>query len=70
MVWIEHSRLGRVSIGHGSNAANNSILVDLSGKGMAASNGVFLHPSAFIIGQAPAVHTPTLHLGQLLPGHG
>ncbi len=52
MVWIEHSRLGRVSIGHGSNAANNSILVDLSGKGMAASNGVFLHPSAFVIGQA------------------
>ena len=47
MVWIEHSRLGRVSLGHGSNAANNSILVDLSGKGMAASNGVFLHPAAF-----------------------
>jgi hypothetical protein len=47
MVWIEHSRLGRISIGHGSNAANNSILVDLSGKGMAASNGVFLHPAAF-----------------------
>ena len=23
MVWIEHSRLGRVSLGHGSNAANN-----------------------------------------------
>ncbi len=43
MAWIEHSRLGRVSIGHGSNFANNSILVDLSGKGMAASNGVFLH---------------------------
>ncbi len=43
MAWIEHSRLGRISIGHGSNFANNSILVDLSGKGMAASNGVFLH---------------------------
>jgi hypothetical protein len=49
MVWIEHSRLGRVSLGHGSNAANNSILVDLSGKGMAASNGVFLHPAAFVL---------------------
>ncbi len=49
MVWIEHSRLGRVSIGHGSNAANNSILVDLSGKGMAASNGVFLHSNAFVL---------------------
>ena len=50
MVWIEHSRLGRVSIGHGSTAANNAMLVDLSGKGMAASNGVFLHSSAFRIG--------------------
>jgi hypothetical protein len=49
MAWIEHSRLGRISIGHGSNYANNSILVDLSGKGMAASNGVFLHPAAFRI---------------------
>jgi hypothetical protein len=49
MAWIEHSRLGRISIGHGSNFANNSILVDLSGKGMAASNGVFLHQSAFRI---------------------
>jgi hypothetical protein len=49
MVWIEHSRLGRVSLGQGSTAANNAILVDLSGKGMAASNGVFLHPSAFFI---------------------
>ena len=49
MVWIESARLGRVSLGHGSNAANNSILVDLSGKGMAASNGVFLHPAAFVL---------------------
>jgi hypothetical protein len=57
MVWIEHSRLGRVSIGHGSNAANNSILVDLSGKGMAASNGVFLHPAAFVIGQANGAYS-------------
>jgi hypothetical protein len=52
MAWIEHSRLGRISIGHGSTAGNNAILVDLSGKGMAASNGVFLHPSAFIIADA------------------
>jgi hypothetical protein len=43
MAWIEHSRLGRVSLGHGSTAANNAILVDLSGKGMAASNDVRLH---------------------------
>jgi hypothetical protein len=59
MVWIEHSRLGRVSIGHGSNAANNSILVDLSGKGMAASNGVFLHPAGFYINNGAAYSSAT-----------
>ncbi|MBN9276283.1 MAG: porin, partial [Hyphomicrobium sp.] len=47
MAWIEHERLGRVSIGSGSSAANNIILVDLSGKGMAASNDVRLMNSGF-----------------------
>ena len=45
MAWVEHSRLGRVSIGQGATAANNAILVDLSGKGMAASADVRLHSS-------------------------
>ncbi|MBN9263769.1 MAG: porin [Hyphomicrobium sp.] len=47
MAWIEHERLGRVSLGAGSSAANNIILVDLSGKGMAASNDVRLMNSGF-----------------------
>jgi hypothetical protein len=45
MAWIEHSSLGRVSIGHGSTSANNAILVDLSGKAMASSNYVALTSS-------------------------
>ena len=51
MAWVEHSRLGRVSMGHGSTAANNIILIDLSGKGMGASNDVRLHSSGFRIAQ-------------------
>jgi hypothetical protein len=47
LAWVEHSRLGRITMGHGSTAANNAILVDLSGKGMAASNDVTLHNSGF-----------------------
>lgn len=47
--WVEHSRLGRVTIGMGSSAANNVILVDLSGKGMGASNDVRLMSSGFRI---------------------
>jgi hypothetical protein len=45
MAWLEHSRLGRVSLGHGVVAAGNVITVDLSGKSMAASNDVRLHSS-------------------------
>jgi hypothetical protein len=52
MAWVEHSRLGRVSLGHGSSAANNVILVDLSGKGMGASNDVRLMNSGFRIRRA------------------
>jgi len=57
MAWVEHSRLGRVSIGHGSSAANNVILVDLSGKGMGASNDVRLHSSGFQIAQNNGVYS-------------
>jgi hypothetical protein len=69
MAWIEHSRLGRISIGHGSTAANNAILVDLSGKGMAASNGVFLHPAAFRIAQANGAYSNATW-GNFFQGNG
>jgi hypothetical protein len=57
MAWVEHSRLGRVSIGHGSSAGNNAILVDLSGKGMAASNDVRLHSSGMRIASTGGVYS-------------
>ncbi len=57
MAYVEHSRLGRVSIGHGSSAANNVILVDLSGKGMGASNDVRLHSSGMFIGLSNGLHS-------------
>jgi hypothetical protein len=58
LAWIEHSRLGRVTIGHGSTAANNAILVDLSGKGMAASNDVTLHNSGFLLHLGGGTYSP------------
>ncbi len=69
MAWVEHSRLGRVSMGHGSTAANNAILVDLSGKGMAASNDVRLHSSGMYIafGVGGGVHS-NLTWGNLFNG--
>jgi hypothetical protein len=69
MAWIEHSRLGRVSLGHGSTSANNAILVDLSGKGMAASNDVRLHSSGMLIafGTLGGVHS-NLTWGNLFNG--
>ena len=68
MVWIESARLGRVSLGHGSNAANNSILVDLSGKGMAASNGVFLHSNAFVLSNGLVYAAGGQNWGQFFQG--
>ena len=59
LAYIEHSRLGRVTMGHGSTAANNAILVDLSGKGMAASNDVVLHNSGFLINDGTTYSTTT-----------
>ncbi|WP_072384929.1 porin [Hyphomicrobium sp. CS1BSMeth3] len=49
--YVEHSRLGRVEMGFGATEANNIILIDLSGKGMAASNDVRLHNSSMRIAQ-------------------
>ena len=49
MAWMEHSRLGRVSIGHGNMASTNAMLVDLSGKSMGASNYIALHAGGMFI---------------------
>ena len=57
LAWIEHSRLGRVTMGHGSSASNNAILVDLSGKGMAASNDVRLHSNGMFIARSDGIHS-------------
>jgi hypothetical protein len=49
MAWMEHSRLGRVSIGHGNMASTNAMLVDLSGKSMGAGNYIGLHAGGMFI---------------------
>ena len=55
--YVEHKRLGRVEIGFGSTEANNIILIDLSGKGMAASNDVRLHNAAMRIAQGNGLYS-------------
>ena len=47
MVWIEHIRLAVCRLAWLERCETH--LVDLSGKGMAASNGVFLHSNAFVL---------------------
>ena len=68
MAWVEHSRLGRVSLGHGSTAANNIILIDLSGKGMGASNDVRLHSSGFNIRTAGGTTVSNATWGNFFQG--
>ena len=58
-VWIEHSRLGRVTIGQGNTASTNSMLVDLSGKSMGSSNYIALHAGGMVLNNGAAYGTAT-----------
>ena len=46
-VWLRHSQLGMVKIGHGSTATDNLILIDLSGAAAAMTSDVALWMGGF-----------------------
>jgi hypothetical protein len=46
-VWLRHSQLGMVKIGHGSTATDNLVLIDLGGKSSAATPDVGLYNGDF-----------------------
>jgi hypothetical protein len=68
MAWIEHSRLGRVSIGQGNMASTNSMLVDLSGKSMGAGNYIGLHAGGMLTNNGVSYNTTTW--GNYITGTG
>jgi hypothetical protein len=48
-VWLRHSQLGMVKIGHGSTATDNLILIDLGGMSGASTSDVALYNGGFAI---------------------
>ncbi|MFM9937879.1 MAG: porin [Hyphomicrobiaceae bacterium] len=51
-VWLKHSRLGMVKVGHGSTATDNLVLIDLGGVAGAATPDVALYNGGFILRHA------------------
>ncbi len=48
-VWLKHSQLGRIEIGHGSTATDNLVLIDLGATGSAATPNTLLYNGGFVI---------------------
>jgi hypothetical protein len=46
-VWLRHSQLGMLKVGHGSTATDNLILIDLGGMGGAGTSDVALYNGGF-----------------------
>lgn len=46
-VWLKHSQLGMLKIGHGSTATDNLVLIDLSGRSSAGTPDIGLYNGAF-----------------------
>ncbi|HRD76527.1 MAG TPA: porin [Hyphomicrobiaceae bacterium] len=48
-VWLRHSQLGMIKVGHGSTATDNLVLIDLGGLGGAATMDASLYNGGFIL---------------------
>ena len=48
-VWLRHSQLGMVKVGHGSTATDNLTLIDLGAMGGASTSDVALYNGGFIV---------------------
>ncbi len=70
-VWLRHSQLGMVKIGHGSTATDNLTLMDLGGTGGAATSDVALYNGGFILRSNAGLlgATTNLNWGQATRGH-
>ena len=53
-VWLRHSQLGMIKVGHGSTATDNLILIDLGGMAGAGTSDVALYNGGFHPSDGPA----------------
>jgi hypothetical protein len=54
-VWLQHSQLGKIKIGHGSTATDNLVLIDLGGMAGAGTPDLGLYMGAFRFRNAAGV---------------
>lgn len=63
-VWLRHSQLGMLKVGHGSTATDNLILIDLGGMGGAGTADIALYNGGFVATTGAAFSNATW--GQLI----
>lgn len=69
-VFLQHSRLGKIKIGHGSTATDNLTLIDLGGLAGAATSDVALYPGGFILRSSTGLAGATnINWGQAIRAH-
>ena len=76
-VWMRHSQLGMVKVGHGSTATDNLVLIDLGGMAGASTPDVALYNGGFLLRAhqwRPGLHCRTARHGHnairgLILGH-
>ncbi len=69
-VFLRHSRLGMLKIGHGSTATDNLVLIDLGGLGGASTPDVALYGGAMRMADSSVVDTYTAFTWtQMMRGH-
>ena len=60
-VWLRHSQLGMIKVGHGSTATDNLVLIDLGGMSGASTPDIALYNGGFLLrGSAPGANSGLL----------
>ncbi|MGE3916207.1 MAG: porin [Hyphomicrobiaceae bacterium] len=67
-VWLKHSRLGMVKIGHGSTATDNLVLIDLANRSAAGTPDIALYMGGFQLRATDGFFLPN-SWGQAIRGH-
>jgi hypothetical protein len=70
-VWLRHSQLGMVKIGHGSTSTDNVVLIDLSGRSSGGTPDIALYNGGFILrsGAGLLANGTTVNWAAAIRGH-
>jgi hypothetical protein len=69
-VWLRHSQLGMIKVGHGSTATDNLVLIDLGGMSGASTPDIALYTGGFRIAQGSGLGYTSGTWSQAILGGG